>query len=85
MLDVNELAQEDILVSVRVKLCIHGFGHGIYCEGSDFTICKFNIKNPRVEDGIVMDLPNDVSLSIVLTADYGLWAKVLLHGIIMDS
>ncbi len=68
-LDINEFIQKDILVTIRVTLCIHSFGNGIGHEGGDFAIGKFNVKDPRVKNGIVMGMPNDVSLSIALAAD----------------
>ncbi len=48
MLNVDEFIQEDIHTSVRVTLCINGFGNGIYSEGGDFTISKFNVMDPIV-------------------------------------
>ncbi len=75
MFDVNDFVQEDILIPIRFALGIHGFGDGICSESSDFAIKKFNIINTRVYNGIVMGTPNDVSLSVVLVADYGAMGK----------
>ncbi len=47
-LDVNEVIQKDILVTIRVTLGIQSFGNGIGYEGGCFTIGKFNVINPRV-------------------------------------
>ncbi len=56
------------LSGFRVTLGIYGFGNGIV---RDFAISKVNVINTRVEDGIIMGTPNDVTPSILLVADYG--------------
>ncbi len=43
MLDVDEFVQEDVLIPIRVIMCIHSFVNGICSEESDFVICKFDV------------------------------------------
>ncbi len=69
--NINEFVQEDLLVSISVTLCTHGFDDGICSKGSDFVVYKFNIVNLRVYNGIIMGASNDVSLSVKFVADYG--------------
>ncbi len=46
MLDINELIEKDLLISVGVTLSMHSFGNGVGREGGDFSISKLNVIDP---------------------------------------